>query len=69
MKHRLLWKNSLNLRMHPTGLVPHVNAKNKSWSAGCLEYCQNTAGHNWLPVRNLKGTLENVVQHVPALIL
>lgn len=28
MKRHLMGKNSLNLRMHPRGLVPHVNVKN-----------------------------------------
>lgn len=63
-------KNTLNLRMHPRGLVPYVNVKNKRiWSAGFLECCQNTASHDWLPARKLNGILENFVQHVPALIL
>lgn len=65
-------KNSLNLRMHLRGLVnvPHVNVKNKRmWSAVFLEYCQNTASYDWLPVRKINGRLENFVLHVPAVIL
>lgn len=71
MKRCLMGKNSLNLRMHPGGLVPHVNVKNKRiWSAGFfLEYCQNTSSKDSLLGRKLNGALENFVQHVPALIL
>lgn len=67
MKHRLMGKNSLNLRMHLRGLVPHVIVKNKRiWSAVFLEYCQSTASHDWLPVRKINA---NFVLHVPAVIL
>lgn len=70
MKRCLIGKNSLNLRMHPRGLVPHVNVKNKRiWSAGFLEYCQNTSSKDSLLVSKLNGALENFVRHVPALIL
>lgn len=51
--------------MHPRGLVPYGNVENKRiWSAGFLE---NTTSHDWLPARKLNDTLENFVQHVPAL--